>query len=117
MAQKEIEATVSAEFVLRYDPDSAEFKRAIKSHHECVTKGADIEEVLKHIAYSIARFSGVKDLIEGVGYVSISGSKEHIPEGEDWCGVDVDEFAFEIDDRASVEVALEDLTDPFPNKY
>jgi hypothetical protein len=81
--------TVSKVFELVYDRDSLEFKQALESYKDSINSGANADDILKQIAFTLDRVSAFDIstiLIEGVGRVSVKGQAS-LPDL--WCGVEV----------------------------
>jgi hypothetical protein len=107
MAQKKATVSADTKFVLRYDPDAKEFKDAIASYARYTANSNNEEEdVIEHIAWWLTRGVDVTKAIVGVGYVSLATNKEHIPEGKNWCGVDLENYIFGIDEKIVFEVKV-----------
>lgn len=83
---KRVDAEISATICLAYNPESGEFKEALKCYREMISDEANEENMIASIVSHIAT-QGCESLIEGVGYVSVDGEKKGDP--EEWCGVDI----------------------------
>jgi hypothetical protein len=101
MANKTVTATVRGKFKMSYDEESEEFKAALERYNENIWKEGNSKDMLTYIAYNVAQY-GAEEFIDGVGFVTINERERHIPEGEDWCGVDVD--IEDIDDVLETEI-------------
>ncbi len=99
---KQIDVEVSTTISMNYDPESEEFKNALKSYREAIEDGASEEDMLRQIAWYTTVF-GTESMIEGVGYVSVDGEKKGDP--EDWCGVDIVD-CFNINDTPDFQTAI-----------
>lgn len=83
---KQIDIEVSATISMNYDPESEEFKNALKSYQDAIEGGASAEDMLRQIAWYITAF-GTNGMIEDIGFVSVDGENQGEP--ENWCGVDI----------------------------
>lgn len=83
---KKIDIEVSTTICMTYDPESEEFKNALKSYQDAIEGGASVEDMLRQIAWYITAF-GTNGMIEGIGFVSVDGENQGEP--ENWCGVDI----------------------------
>lgn len=99
---KQIDVEVSTTIIMKYDPESEEFKDSLETYREAIEDGASEEDMLRQIAWYITAF-GTESMIEGVGYVSVDGEKKGDPER--WCGVDI-ENSLNINDTPDFETTI-----------
>lgn len=85
---KEAVVEVKTRIVIRYNPKSLEFQKALEAYKEMNSASMDDNDLLEFIAWHRAMFPNNK-YVNTIGCVSIEGDKGISP--EDWIGVDVDD--------------------------
>lgn len=83
---KNVTINVDAQYYLRYDEKSEEFKAALESYKELIDSNGDVESMLCHVVHSLMH-RGWRGLVEGVGYVSCG----MFYKPTDWCGIHVED--------------------------
>lgn len=94
--KKTTQIQVSSTIELSYDEDSIEFQEALEGYREIMEPGATVENMLRHVAFYVARFGSI-GMIEGVGYLHIQGTNFE-SDREPFSGIEVlRNFGDEID--------------------
>lgn len=78
MPRKQFKATVTKEYTLDYNPESRQFKAALKGYKESIDRDATEQQMLAQIAYHIDRF-GADGMIEGIGYLKVGKTLRGAP--------------------------------------
>lgn len=74
---KKFNVTVEKEIVIEFDEESPEFKELWEGYKQGIDPSADYESFVSGIASYISRY-GVKDMIEGVGFIKLDGENQNI---------------------------------------
>lgn len=74
-------------FEVEFDSASDDFQEAFKSYREVINSNADEDDFVKNAVYQAHRRGG-DSLLEGIGYVKVSGRVE---DEEMYCGIDLDD--------------------------
>ena len=84
MAKATITATGSYKFT--YDPNSKEFKEALKDYQDCIERGGSIQSMLMHVVHNVRQF-GADRMVEGVGYLKVKG----VIKGDPYSGIELED--------------------------
>lgn len=99
MARQFVRIEATGIFKFEYDPKSKLFIEALKDFNDLIAKHSTAEDMLKHVAFHINRFS-IESMVEGVGYVHLL--KDKSKPKEPFSGIYVHEeepdFEFEMID-------------------
>lgn len=74
---------VEANFKVRYDINSAEFKEALQSYRDVIDSDGEPDDMINHCIYNVMNF-GSHRMIEGVGYIQVGDQN---PKGEPFSGI------------------------------
>lgn len=68
---------MTKDIIVEFDENSEEFKELWANYKEAIHPSADLESFAENIASIICRY-GVREMIEGVGYVKHNGKSQRI---------------------------------------